>query len=621
MRAPATGHAAAHATRDAAAAGATVSVPPTTLELLELVVQLEQQQVPVDVLAARILAPLLEALDARAGAVLCYRRDEAVLALAAGRGLSAAGAERLTPLRWGGTAAWDMPLRALVDRKAYVLEGTEAQAFATELVGEGAASVAAIPLHRWLQPVGVILTIGDSPPDPERILGHRLAYDTLALALAAALWSPGQRTTAADADAPPPSLVCEAWLDLRVRAQIDATRLFVESRTGDGLGADRAAIDAMLHELHGAVEALRAERRLEEAERATLAERLAAAERDRAEHAARTAALERELGRHEALLGEARAELSRQDLAAQGPEAVTSADEASAVSAADGAQAKPAVTASRDGAAASSAVGSSSAAASSSAAPPVDASATPAPPLVLDADPSRRDDIAAALARAIPIPPARGLVVANLFDASAAMLAELEVAAKGGATVIGYATDGTRSRILGAVRCFADPPVPGEAAAAFEAQPRGGRRVISLSDDIDAFIPAKAELTKLGYSVSMACDDKQAVDLLALLNPDAVLVDLRVAPESSAAFVDALAPESGRILTVLVYGDVAQGGLRRAVDRLLRPLRLDTNDLARVCRGVLASVPAPAGARPAGVSPLRSVERDAATRRTAGKRA
>ena len=600
-----------------------MSAPPTTIELLEHVVRLEQQQVPVDVLAARILAPLLEALDARAGALLCYRRDEAVLALAAGRGLSAPGAERLTPLRWGGSGAWEMPLRALVDRKAYVLDGPEAQAFATELVGDGGASVAVIPLHRWLQPVGVILAIGDSPPDPERILGYRLAYDTLAIALAAALWSPGQRTTSADADAPPPTLVCEAWLDLRVRAQVEATRLFVESRTGGGLGDDRAAIDSMLHELHGAVEALRAERRLEEAERATLADRLAAAERDRADHAARTAALERELGRHETLLSEARTELSRAQVAVPGAQAVTSTGAPrEAASAASIAQAPPAVAAPRPAAPSDTRPRRALPVRRPPPHRPSTVRRRPRRRVCSTPTPSRRDDIVAALARAIPSPPARGLVVVNLFDASAETLAEVAAAAKGGATVVGYATDGTRSRVLGAVRCFADPPVPGEAAVAFESQPRGGRRVISLSDDIDAFIPAKAELTKLGYSVSMACDDKQAIDLLALLNPDAVLVDLRAAPESAAAFVDALAPETGRILTVLVYGDVARGSLRRAVDRLLRPMRLDPNDLARVCRGVLASVPASAGARPAGVSPIRPAERAAATpRRTAGGRA
>src|SRR5205085_2108064 len=113
--------------------------------------------------------------------------------------------------------------------------------------------------------------------------------------------------------------------------------------------------------------------------------------------------------------------------------------------------------------------------------------------------------IAAALATALPTPPPRGVVVANLLDANAALLADVMAAARDGAAIVAYAAEGSRSRILGGVRCFAEPPAAGEIGAAIDAQPRGGRRLISLSDDIDAFIPAKVELAKLGYSVSMAC--------------------------------------------------------------------------------------------------------------------
>ncbi len=563
-----------------------MTAPLSTLELIERIVTLELQQVPIEVLASQMLAPLLEAVDARAGALLCYRRDESALALAAGRGLAAGAAERLAILRWGGAGAWEMPLRALVERKAYVVDALEQRAFVTELVGADdapkIASLAAIPLHRWHQPVGALLAMGDRPLDPERLLEHRLAYDVLAIALAAALWG-GARAPLVDVAAtPPPSLVCAAWRDVGTYA------------AGEGAGVrpgDRGAIDAMLQDLRGAVEALRAERRLEETERAALAERLAAAERERAEHAARTETLERELRRHEAMLN---------DGGAASSPAAAAAPIATETVAASAAPPTPADAA-------------------PSGAPAADAAGTvdPPAPRVLDGDDARREAIIAALARAIPIAPARGLVAVNLYEPSPEALADVASAARSGATIVGYAADATRSRILGGVRCFTDPPAAGEAAAAVEAQPRGGRRMISLSDDIDAFIPAKTELAKLGYSVSMACDDKQAIDLLALLNPDAVLVDLRAAPEAAAGFIDALAPESGRILTLLVHGDPARDALRRAITRLLRPNALEPTDLARVCRGVLAS--ATAGKPGAPVSPIRPVERPEPVKRTAAR--
>lgn len=548
-----------------------MSAPLTTLELIEHVVRLELQQAPVEVLATQMLAPLLEAVGARAGALLCYRRDDGALALAAGRGLAASAPERLGVLRWGGGGAWEMPLRALVERKAYVLDTREHHAFVAELVGADDANtvvaVAAIPLHRWQQPVGVVLAIADRPLEPEQLLEHRLAYDVLAIAMAAALWG-GARAPLIDVAAPPPaSLVCEAWLDMRLRG-FTAADASLDARL-----ADRGAIDAMLQDLRGAVDALRAERRHEETQR------------------------------------EARAALGH-------PVAYGGASGASAATAGVPSTPAPADAAAATGGAAPVDVASMST-------EPSDGSTGATAPAtahrVLDGDAVRRDAVAAALARAIPIPPARGLVAANLCDASAATIADLTLAATAGATIVGYAADGTRSRILGAVRCFTDPPASGEATAAVESQPRGGRRMISLSDDIDAFIPAKTELAKLGYSVSMACDEKQAIDLLALLNPDAVLVDLRATPEAAASFVDALAPESGRILTLLVHGDPATGALRRALERLMRPVELEPADLARVCRGVLAT--AATAARPAGgVSAIRGVERsDDGAKRTAAR--
>ncbi len=584
----------------------------TTLELIERIVRLELQQAPVEVLATQILGPLFEAVDARAGALLCYRRDEGALSLAAGRGLSAEGAERLGSLRWGGTGAWEMPLRALAERKAYLVESTDLREFAAELVGgeeaATAASVIGIPLHRWQQPVGIVLALADHPTEPARVLEHALAYDVLALALASALWG-GPRAASIDVAAPPPpTLVCEAWAELRGRI-LGADGAAVT----DGRVADRAVIDAMLQDLRGAVDALRAERRHEEAERTALAERLATAERDRAEHAARTASLERELGRHEALLAEARAELARAasvTTVAMAPSAAATTETVAAAVPASQKAVRPAV-----GKPEAPADARTSTPPAQAPAAPSEAPAPPPPPRVLDPDAGRGAAIAAALARALPIPPPRGLLVANLFDADTKTLAELTTAAAQGASVVGYVADATRSRILGGVRCFTEPPASGEITAALEAQPRG-KRMITLSDDIDAFIPAKAELSKLGYSTSMACDDKQAIDLLALLNPDAVLVDLRTTPEAAASFVDALAPESGRILTMLVHGDPARGALRRALERLLRPGALNPEDLTRVCRGVAAN--AAAAARQSGVSPLRQAERaDAAPRRTA----
>jgi DNA-binding NtrC family response regulator len=115
----------------------------------------------------------------------------------------------------------------------------------------------------------------------------------------------------------------------------------------------------------------------------------------------------------------------------------------------------------------------------------------------------------------------------------------------------------------------------------------GQRRLISLSEDVDGLIPLKTALSKSGHSISMACDPKQALDLLGMLTPDMVLVDLRTAPEAAATFLDALALENGRTLVFLVCGDDPDVTLRRALEPLLSAVPLDAAQLTKVCQNVL----------------------------------
>lgn len=247
-----------------------------------------------------------------------------------------------------------------------------------------------------------------------------------------------------------------------------------------------------------------------------------------------------------------------------------------------------------------------------------DAAVTPPPTVevvtrgghhILEADATRWEQIHAVLAAELPATPGRTLMVANLLAAFPAGLYDLTAAAKAGATLVGYAADAHgRSRILGAVRCFTDPPTAAESAAVFESLPKGPRRVLTLSEDVEAFLDAKMGLAKAGHSVSMACDAKQALDLLAMFTPDAVFIDLRTAPNAAAEFLAALAPESGRVLVVLVHGDPAGNVLPCVIQRLLRPMPLDPADLVQVCRNVLAGPPS-APVRGTPLKAIRPLER------------
>jgi chromosome segregation ATPase len=229
---------------------------------------------------------------------------------------------------------------------------------------------------------------------------------------------------------------------------------------------------------------------------------------------------------------------------------------------------------------------------------------------ILESDAARWEQIHAALSGALPPTPGRSLMVANLLAAFPSGLYDLTAAATAGATLVGYAADAHgRSCILGAVRCFVDPPTAAEAAAVLEAMPKGTRRILTLSEDVEAFLGAKIGLAKAGHSVSMACDAKQALDLLTMLTPDAVFVDLRTTPAAAAEFLAALAPESGRVLVVLVHGDPAGNILPCVIQRLLRPEPLDPSALLQTCRTFLAGPPSAVPQRSALVKAIRPLER------------
>jgi hypothetical protein len=237
---------------------------------------------------------------------------------------------------------------------------------------------------------------------------------------------------------------------------------------------------------------------------------------------------------------------------------------------------------------------------------------------ILEADGERRRAIAAALETLAPVEERR-LLVANLLSAVPTGLEGLAAAARSGGLVVGYAADvNGMSRVLGAVRCYADPPDAAEASSAMAALPRGARRIITLSEDVDAFHAAKGAWTKAGHSVSMACDAKQALDLMTIVTPDAVLVDVRSAPESAAEFISALAPEGGGVMLLLVYGARSGDALKRVLQRLLRPAALGVADLVRVCETVLQGQPTPAAAA---ARPVRALERPkVAPRKTVARR-
>ncbi|MGH7894202.1 MAG: hypothetical protein ACREQL_05995 [Candidatus Binatia bacterium] len=88
-----------------------------------------------------------------------------------------------------------------------------------------------------------------------------------------------------------------------------------------------------------------------------------------------------------------------------------------------------------------------------------------------------------------------------------------------------------------------------------------GTRVVTAGADVDALISVRQALGRLGVSVSMAWDAKQASDLLAMVRPEVAIIDLDLPPKDGGIVVArlALTPPAPMIVVVPKAADAAQG--------------------------------------------------------------
>jgi len=444
----------------------------------------------------------------------------------------------------------------------------------------------------------------------------------------------GARTALTEARAHAESIAGRtATLDQELtRARAEVARLHDERArvvaAVDDPQAEPVAVIRALREqveaLSGELENVAAEREALEqgftAEQASLHERLAALERERVtaeraridaerareEHGARAVALEGDLRRSEELLVAARRQLEdalrRSEVehtrGAAGERPVVGTERRRDVTSGDSTAAARTEGFRRGGDAAAGSV-----------APTVEVLAPPPVPIVevgghrlLESDPTLRERLMVAVTNGIGADAPERLFIVNLLGALPGRVAELEAASKT-SRVVAYASDGTRSRMLGAIGCFMGLPAPAEIVAAVDAPAWRPRRVLTVSTDVDSLIPAKKALNRSEHAVSMACDAKQAFEILGMMTPDVILVDLRTA--AAADLLQTLELEQGTTRVLFILGEESGDDLRLVAEQLLRPWPLAVDDLVWSCAAALVGpperpVPEPlrAGSRP-----------------------
>lgn len=458
------------------------------------------------------LRAILDASAAAAGAVCLFDSHAGALRLATAIGLSAEGCDRLRHVRTGVSESWDLPLLSVLHRRPYVIDGAAGKCDVPHLVEPATAmrTVACLPLYAGGTPEGSVVLV--------TLVPHALAetdltgIEPLVLALAGLVHG---AHGAADARVLAPVLPPGAPAELaRVVADLH------HAERGMGIDALLAALAGTERhrlflttalELTARAEHARAQAALAGAQAAlasaeAIVAGLATTDAGSGADRARLAELEREVA---AL----RAATQRDADAGGAPDSTVDAESGPSV------DATPAPVPE---------IGT---------APSDEAAAGPASLVVLDDDPAW--DAAVPDGAVWRVPPGDDLgprlraagvttVIANL--AAPGVLAALATARGAGweRPVVGCLAAPGRDGVvlLGTVDVV---PAPLDTAAVVRlvvARFPRGTRVMTAGDDAETLGRLRTALVDEGMSVSMVWDAKQAADLVEVVRPGVVLVDL-----------------------------------------------------------------------------------------------
>jgi len=111
-----------------------------------------------------------------------------------------------------------------------------------------------------------------------------------------------------------------------------------------------------------------------------------------------------------------------------------------------------------------------------------------------------------------------------------------------------------RALMLGMVEAMGSPVDPDDVVETLERYAVRGTRVVTAGADVDALMSLRQALARKGLSVSMAWDAKQAADLLQVVRPEVVVVDLALPRRDGYGIVARLAALDPPPSAILVPG-------------------------------------------------------------------
>jgi ActR/RegA family two-component response regulator len=204
-----------------------------------------------------------------------------------------------------------------------------------------------------------------------------------------------------------------------------------------------------------------------------------------------------------------------------------------------------------------------------------------------------------------------GHVVVNLA-ASGAMKTLVAGRALGARTrLCGYlAKAGSDGALpIGAVEPAVRPLAPDAIVATLTPRMPVRARVVTVGADVDAMLSLRQALGRQGASVSLAWDAKQATDLLDMVHPHVVVIDLEMARDACIVLAR-LAASQPMPIVVLIEGPASSGAELATVlgNPEVASQLVSRKDLLGAVLRRAGSAPSKA-ARPVGAAPARSAAR------------
>ena len=572
-----------------------------------------ESDAPEDALEPALRA-ILAGCGAAAGAICLFDARTEVLRLAAEVGLSDEGCRQLRSVRRGGIGSWDMPLHSLLNRRAYLIESAARNRYVPPLV-EPATQVrtlACVPLFAGQIPLASLLLIALLPQSISerdiRALDPALR-ELIRMIEAVRRRAPGAATPVnGSAAASPPSRAAPPSAARPTPDAVAQSKASAASDCGPPSATDGSELAAELAEALARAQAVEEARaaalaecdRLREAAAASeaLTHRLTAVEAELARERERAAALEQRSAeatrQAETLAAALEAEQRRaqaadeaRDRAQRAADDLLSSPEATPppVEGADNAHAGPEATLPVPARATPEARPADHSDRPRAEPVPAEGPATPPPivhpmplpaagpektVLVLDALADWQHVAANGHALHVhrpgdPLPAPSGDAVATVLANLAideALEAIVRIRAGGGPPVRGFIASSSGPAVLplGIVEVAARPLDPELLIQRLAGLKPNGMRVVTVGSDVDAFIGVRQALSRQGMSVSMAWNAKQGDDLLGMVKPHVLIVDLDLPQRDGFAIVGRAALATPPPVLVVLPGREPHGG-------------------------------------------------------------